>query len=158
MISRQLGLSILFSLIAFFAILPLAVLAQVTVPKGFVGEYRLAFVTSFTTAGSSSDVNYYNDFVTAAADSSPTLNALGTTWTAFVSTPSVNADDNTLTNPDADASYPVYNLAGQNVVHGDLLYTANDYLWDDAGGSAIGPIDIDQTGAKTSSPYVWTVT
>lgn len=53
-----------------------AVASPVVVPPvlGFPsasGQYRLVFVTSSTTAATSSDINDYNQFVTSVADSVP---------------------------------------------------------------------------------------
>ena len=90
-----------------------ALAAPITLPSGLIAgdQYRLAFVTSTATDGTSSDINYYNSFVTNVANSVPQLAALGTTWSAIVSTPTVDAGDNTSTNPLIDPTgVPIYTL------------------------------------------------
>ena len=62
-------------------------------------QYRLAFVTSTTRDANSTDIADYNAFVTGVATGVAELNALGTSWTAIVSTSSINARDNTSTVP-----------------------------------------------------------
>lgn len=62
-------------------------------------QYRLVFATSTTRDATSSNIADYNAFVTGVADSVPELLLLGTTWTAIASTASVDARDNTSTNP-----------------------------------------------------------
>jgi hypothetical protein len=87
-------------------------------------SYHLAFATSTTTAVSSTDINFYNSFVTGVANSVTELNALGTTWNVVGSTETVSARDNTGTNPTVSTGFPIYRL--------DDLRIANDYadLWD----------------------------
>ena len=74
-------------------------------------QYRLLFTTYEVTQATSSDIAYYNNFVTTAANNQASLSALGATWTAIASTATVNALDNTSTNP-TTASVPIYNLSG----------------------------------------------
>lgn len=122
-----------------------AVCAEVitTVPTGLNpgDQYRLVFVTAGFRDASSSDISVYNDFVTAAANSSAELLALGTTWRVIGSTTSVNALVNTGTVPSTAAGgtlgVPIYNL-------GDLLVaSSNDDLWD---GSLSNRINVTETG------------
>ena len=114
----------------------------ITVPSGLNpgDEYRLAFVTSMYTSAASSDIAYYNAFVTAAANTSPELASLATTWTAIASTVSVDARDNTNTNLTLEAGTAIYNLGDA------LVATNNSDLWD---ATLINPIQYDQYGIAT---------
>ncbi len=131
--------------------------APITAPVGLnPGDtYRLAFVTSTTRDGMSSDIADYNAFVTAAANTSPLLAALGTTWTAIASTSTtddagaeliVDARDNTNTNPTLDTGVDIFNLAGQRVAFD------NADLWDD---TLLAPILYDENGSSNATG-VWT--
>jgi hypothetical protein len=112
---------------ATFVVLPLSSSAgPITVPTGLAPgtQYRLAFLTSTTTDATSSDIGYYNTFVTNTANSVPQLAALETTWSAIASTAAVDALDNTDTNPSTlDPSVPIYGLANA------LIASGNDALW-----------------------------
>jgi len=134
-----------FLLAAVAAIPPLSVLADpITVPPGLSpGEqYRLAFVTSTTTPDTSTDIAYYNNFVTTVANTVPQLAALGTTWTAIGSTATVNADDNTDTNPTGPAGSPIYNLAGA------IVAPTNQALWNTLSVPLVNSINIGQLGEE----------
>ncbi len=93
--------------------------AIVTVPGDLnAGDtYRLVFTTSTVTDAQLPDIDYYNDFVTAAANGSPDLVALGTNWRAIVSTSTVGAAWNTGTSPKGPAptDVPIYRLDGTRV-------------------------------------------
>ncbi|HEY4308417.1 MAG TPA: dockerin type I domain-containing protein [Pirellulales bacterium] len=123
-----------------------------TVPAGLKpgDQYRLVFVTSTTTEAASSDIGYYNSFVSNAASLEPLLQTLGTTWTALASTSTVAANDNTNTNP-MSAGLPIYGLAGQ------LIATSNSDLWD---GAIAAPILDNEHGTPVPSGFneVWTGT
>lgn len=97
-------------------------------------QYRLVFVTNGARNALSTDIADYNDFVTAQANLSTELAALGTTWFAIGSTSTVSARDNTGT--DAGGGVPIY-----LPVAGDLSI-ADDYadLWD---GTIDNPLNID---------------
>jgi hypothetical protein len=130
----------------------------VTVPDELEpGEhYRLAFVTSqfHMIDAMSTDIAEYNALVSSAASSVSELNALETTWSAIVSTPSsgpnppFNARDNTSTNPNSGPGVPIYNLAG------DCVAWNNQDFWD---GTHSEPINVNERGGYTSQP-VWTGT
>ena len=124
----------------------------VVVPAGLPAgaPYRLVFVTNTADTALSTDIANYNSFVTASANSDSALASLGTTWTALVSTVTVNARDNTNTNP-TSIGVPIYNLAGQ------LVATSNADLWD---GTIVNPIYYDQHGAPPppGDQVVWTGT
>lgn len=100
--------------------------APITVPPDLaVGDqYRLFFVTSMTRNATSSDISDYNAFVSAVAATVPELAALGTTWNAVASTTSVDARNNTYTNPSVAVGVPIYSLAGFR------LANDNADLWD----------------------------
>jgi PEP-CTERM motif len=117
--------------------------AVITVPTGLNpgDHYRLAFVTSTTRDATSADIADYNAFVADAANAAPELLALGTTWTAIASTATVDARDNTGTNPNISVGVAIYGL--------DDLRIADDNadLWD---GDIDHPIVSNQYG--NSSP------
>ncbi len=101
-----------------------AVLSVVTVPAGLIpgDQYRLMFLSNEGATAGASDIAYYNNIVTAGANSVPALAALNTTWSALMSTPNSNARDTTDTNPGTSTGAPIYNLSGcqvsQNIVAG----------------------------------------
>lgn len=111
-------------------------------------QYRLAFVTSTTRDATSSNIADYNAFVTAAANAVPELAALGTTWTAIVSTDTVDARDNTNTNPLVEEGDPIF------LLNDSRLVTDNADLWD---GRIYWPLDIDEFGDEQTT-FVWTGT
>jgi hypothetical protein len=128
--------------------------APITVPSDLnVGDkYRLVFVTSPVTAAVSSNINDYNAFVTATANSVPALAALGTTWTAIASTISTNAHDNTGTNPAVSTGTPIYRLDDTRVADD------NSDLWD---GDIQVPIEVLEDGTTVpvaSFDRAWTGT
>lgn len=101
--------------------------AQIVPPLLPAGsQYRYLFVTSTTFAATSTDIADYNAFVTSVANSVPELAALGTTWKVVGSTQTVDAIDNTGTDPDnpAHTSVPFYRLDGVQVA------VDNADLWD----------------------------
>ena len=68
-------------------------------------QYRLVFLTSATTDASSSDINTYNAFVQGVAAASTTYPNLGNAqWKIVGSTATVDARDNTGTNPDLNGT------------------------------------------------------
>jgi len=136
-------------LVLFF--LPLIAFAGiVTIPTSLSpsNQYRLAFVTSTTRDATSSDISVYNTFVSDVANAIPELNALGTTWKAVGSTATVDARDNTETNPynAAHVSVPIF------LLNDTKLVDSNDDLWDD---SIDLPLDITEAGLQIDTD-VWT--
>jgi hypothetical protein len=122
---------------------PIALKASViTIPPGLApgSQYRLVFVTAGTTPATSTSIAYYNAFATAQADQNPQLASLDTTWTAIVSTPSVNAVDNIGT----DNTTPLYGL------NGDLVATSLDYVF--SVGVLSSTISINQLGSSYTGP------
>ena len=91
----------------------------------------------------------YNNLVTTAANSVTVLVALGTNWNAVGSTSSVDARDNTGTNPTVDTGVPIY------LSNGIKLVDNNPYFW---GGLITSPMDITSTGDVLTNPdmRVWT--
>ena len=146
---RRFALLLAAPLLAWLLVAP-AGAAPIVVPTGLnPGDpYRLVFVTSTGRSAFSSDIADYNAFVTAAANAVPELLALGTTWTAIASTPSVDARDNTGTNPGGGSGDPIYNTNDQ------LVATGNPDLWD---GAIAVPILYDENGNVRSS-NVWACT
>ncbi len=144
---------IIASLVVFatFAIAPLAASAAIiTVPTDLnVGDqYRLAFVTSTTRDATSTDIADYNAFVTALATGVTELNGLGTSWKAIGSTATVDARDNTGTNP-SSTGVPVYRLDDTR------LADNNADLWDEV---LFAPLNTDELGTITTELWVWTGT
>lgn len=95
----------------------------VTVPPGLIpgDQYRLAFVTSWKIAGSSTSISSYDSLVQGQATVHPDLNALGTTWRAIASTSTTDAivHTNTGTHP------PIYRLDGVRIADADQLWVAD---------------------------------
>jgi len=121
-----------------------------TVPPGLAPgvEYRLVFVTSQARNATSSDIAGYNSFVTGVAAAVPELVALGTRWKAIACTGSVNARDNTGTDPVSDPDgVPIYRL------NGDRLASGNADLWD---ASLAGWLSLDEYGVYVGLRYPWT--
>jgi len=129
--------------------------APITIPAGLNpgDQYRLAFVTSTTRDGTSANIADYNAFVTAAANSQTGLATLGTTWMAIASTGTVNARDNTGTNPFSDGSgFPIYLLDAASTKIAD----DNADLWD---GSIAAPFATSEAGIEIASRrHAWTGT
>jgi len=135
--------------VAFAAITPLVALAApITVPTGLNpgDQYRLAFITSTTRFATSADIADYNAFVTTVANTVPELVALGTTWTSIISTTTVDARDNTASNPLLSVGVPIYNLANEEIA------TSNADFWD---GMPSAVLSYSETGDELVL-LVWT--
>ena len=126
-------------------------------------QYRLVFVTSQSRDATATNIADYNTFVNSVANSQPLLAALGTTWTALVSTETIDAQDNTNSNPTVvlgavtNPGLPVYRLDGLRVADNNLD------LW--YGGFPEHTISITELGGTTpitnhttsvERPWVWT--
>ncbi len=126
--------------------------ALVTIPAGLQPgtEYRLVFVTDafFQINGTSSNIADYNAFVISAANQAPSLAALATTWSAIASTTTVDARDNTGTNPFVSTGFPIFALNGSEVA------ANNADLWD---GNLINPIETGENGLSIVN-FIWTGT
>ncbi|MCX6878600.1 MAG: Ig-like domain repeat protein [Verrucomicrobia bacterium] len=98
-------------------------------PWALGDTYRLIFVTSADTVCDSTDIATYNNFVQGLAVASTSYPKLGSvTWKVVGSTASVDARDNTSTNPSV-------NGVGEPILRMDGLFViANNYadLWDGA--------------------------
>jgi hypothetical protein len=113
--------------------------AIVTKPTSLVDgdQYRIVFVTSGTRNALSANIAEYNSFVTQQANLVPELAALNTTWKVIGSTTTVNARDNTGTNPTLSSGVPFYRLDG------GLVAANNAELWS---SNIRIPLNITQTG------------
>lgn len=113
--------------------------AFVVAPPGLTDgdAFRYVFVASGFIDAQSDQITTYNGFVQDAADNAPAVAALGLSWSAIASTSSVDARDNTGTNPSFDAGVPIFLLDGTNI--------ADDYadLWD---GSIDAPLNLTELG------------
>ena len=114
--------------------------------------YRLAFFTSGMHDAVSADIAVYNTWVQGLADASTAYDIGaddGVTWKVIGSTATVDARDNTSTNPTVETGCPILLLDGTTIV-------ANDYadLWD---GEIQNIIDLTEQGAlSTWWPYTGT--
>lgn len=122
------------------------------IPQGLSpgDQYRLMFVTSTTTQGTSSDVSYYDSFVSAAATAAGLnfIDGQSVTWQAIVSTPTVDANDSSRLSASSNA--PIYRVDGVEIAsNGANLWQASGYL--------LAALDVNEFGNYQSS-YVWTGT
>jgi hypothetical protein len=101
--------------------------------------YRLVFVTQANfPANAAASIAGFNTLVTNQANLNPTLANLGTTWTVIGSTASVDARDNTGTNPFVNGTgVAIYNTGGQ------IIANSNSDLWD---GTLQNPVGFNQFG------------
>ena len=115
--------------------------AIITIPTDLSpgDQYRLVFVTESLRDANSSNIADYNQFVTndvvgSALEASLTSNGLATTWTALVSTETVDARTNTNTDPtpSGNTGVPIYLIDGNRIADnyddlwGDMVFTAID--------------------------------
>jgi len=120
---HKLALALALLLGASFAVRP--TYAEIPVPAGMSpgDTYQLVFNSSTTTNALSSDINFYNSFVQAAADAAGLGASESVTWRAIASTASIDARGNAV----VGANTPVYNMKlGQQEKIADGF---ND-LWD----------------------------
>ena len=111
--------------------------------------YRLVFWTEGTRDATSTNIGDYNNFVAAEAATVAELVSLGTAWKAIASTASIDARDNTGTNPGADGvGVPIYMI-------GDVRVADNNAdLWD---GTLAEPITNTVRGEFHLGQYtMWT--
>jgi hypothetical protein len=144
----NIGRAVAALLLAFVAVMPCMGDSIDVVPPGLSpgAQYRLIFVTSEGINGASSDINTYNNFVAASADSIPELAALEPDWSAIATTTNEAIYDTIARDP----GIPIYNFAGQ-LVASDATQNAGGLF----SGSLFAPIDINETGAQYGS-VVWT--
>jgi hypothetical protein len=122
--------------------------APITVPTDLHpgDQYCLAFVTSTARDALSANIGDYNAFVTSITNTVPELVALGTSWKAIGSTATVDARDNTGTNP-ANVGVPIYRLDDMRIADN------NADLWD---ATLAEPIDTSEFGETLNPTVVWT--
>lgn len=108
-------------------------------------SYRLAIVTSATTQATSPDISTYNAFVQGLADAA----GLGAaTWKVIGSTATVDARDNTGTNPGTDGTgVAVYLMDGST-----LFASGNSDLWDGANVA----LNLDENGNVLNADRIFT--
>lgn len=113
-------------------------------------DFRVMFVTDTGIQGNSSNINTYNQFATQEANENAILSSLETTWKAVVSTATVSAHNNTVTNPSngAHLSVPIYRTDGLSLIAAD-----NSRLW----GGLDASVSFDQNGDYFGSA-VWSGT
>jgi hypothetical protein len=130
-----------------------ALSAPITTPMGLNpgDQYRLAFVTASASTAISTNINDYNTFVTTVANTQMALSSLGTTWTAIGSTSSVDARDNTGTNP-IGTGVPIFLLDGESKIADD-----NADLWDGTIDHALNVTEAGNTFGGAAI-VVWTGT
>lgn len=128
-----------------------ALSAPITTPAGLNpgDQYRLAFVTGSAATAVSGNINDYNSFVTGVANSQAALVSLATTWTVIGSTSSVDARDNTGTNPIA-TGVPIFLLDGVSKIADN-----NADLWD---GTLAHALNVTEAGNIMPQVPVWTGT
>ena len=156
---KKRNISLLTAFAAAAALAPTAQAAPITAPTdGYTGDYRLVFATSsHPMADSSRTMTDFNADVTTAAAAVTELAALSTTWTCIGSTSTVDARDNSGTNP-SSTGIPIYTTSGLRIADD------NADLWD---GSIQNPIMLDDgtsSGNLTGIPpaqrsyadYTWT--
>ncbi len=122
---------------------------SLSTPGGLTpGEsFRFVFVTDGTDGAGSSDINYYNNFVTTQAGGA-TYNGSVVSWVAIGSTATVNAIDNVGQTP----------ISGVYLADGTLVTTSttSSGLWS---GSLLNPINESLSGSPISYPtFIWTGT
>ncbi len=105
-------------------------------------QYRLIFTTSQKRDATSANIEDYNNFVQSVADSSPEVASWGIDWKAIVSTPSVDAVANTLTDWRTADGLPIYRIDGE------LVAENNEDLWNAEAGDRIWTVllDLDEGG------------
>ena len=131
--------------VVLMASVPTSSQATVIPPIGLApgSPYQLIFVTADLIIPTSSDISYYNSFVTAEAADNPSLPTA--TWCAVASTQTMNANANAV----AYNNIPIYNAQGA------LVATGYTDLWD---GTIESPIEFNQYGGtdSVSRDLVWT--
>jgi hypothetical protein len=94
--------------------------------------YRVLFATSTTTQAISSDIAFYNSFVSTAADSGSVTGSLGLSWKALASTAADNVQDHTGIQNSDDSLVTMFNTLGE------VVAVSGEDLWDGDLNFAIG--------------------
>ena len=108
------------------------------------GKFRLLFVTSTRTTAVSSDIATYNTFVQNAANGNTALRPFKSQFRALISTPTVDARDNTAT---TGTGVPIYWVQGAKVA--DNYADFYDGSWD----SQAGKTETGGTLSSSTFPY-----
>ena len=111
--------------------------------------YRVLFVTSTSTRATSSDIEFYNNFVSTAAVSGSVTGGLGLTWKALASTTGMNAQVNTGILTNDSSLVTLFNTFGE------IVATSGLDLWD---GNISAAIRSEENGRFAGTRYVWTGT
>ena len=106
----------------------------------------MAFLTSDTIDATSTDIDVYNTFVNGLGDL-----VIASDWRAIASTATVDARDNTGTNPNDFTGVPIF------LLDNTLLADNNAHLWDVTGTNRYQSLARTDTGDLNTS-YVWTGT
>jgi hypothetical protein len=106
--------------------------------------YRVLFATSTTTQAISSDIAFYNSFVSTAADSGSVTGSLGLSWKALASTAADNVQDHTGIQSSDDSLVTMFNTLGE------VVAVSGEDLWDGDLNFAIG-YDVDGAAACVSA-------
>jgi hypothetical protein len=94
--------------------------------------YRVLFATSTTTQALSSDIAFYNSFVSTAADSGSVTGSLGLSWKALASTAADNVQDHTGIQNSDDSLVTMFNTLGE------VVAVSGKDLWNGSLNHAIG--------------------
>jgi hypothetical protein len=94
--------------------------------------YRVLFATSTTTQALSSDIAFYNSFVSTAADSGIVTGSLGLSWKALASTAADNVQDHTGIENSDDSLVTMFNTLGE------VVAVSGKDLWNGSLNHAIG--------------------
>ena len=154
---RSLATGFYMGLAAMAVTAPATLAAPVFHPAGLnPGDtYRLAFLTSDRTDALSPDINFYNQFVTDLANSpfadSTAQIAHNLSWKAIISTETIDARDNTGTNPNNGAGVPIFLLDGRKL--------ADNYadFWDGSLDTTFDSVE-NGSGVLPFGEPVWTGT
>lgn len=127
------------------------------VPWQHGDRYRLTFITSTDSYPASADISTYNTEIQALADASP-LNLSPVSWSVIGSTATVDARDNTSTNPTGNGNgngigFPVLLIDGATVIADN-----NADLWDGIIHNAINIMDTGAAFDRVPWPYTGTRT
>lgn len=134
--------------------------APITLPTDLVplDQYRLVFITAGSQGASNANASFYNNLVADEAAGVTELNALGTTWTAIVSTVNdgaATANTNTDPSPVGNTGVPIYVVGSTDSALNPVRIADHyDDLWD---GSIQSAINRTSTGALKLQD-VWTGT
>jgi len=117
----------------------------ITVPTSLSpgDSYRLAFLTTQSHDALSANINVYNTFVDGLGDL-----VIASDWRAIASTPTMDARDNTGTNPNLSVGVPIFDL------NDTLVAIDNADLWD---GDILHQVEYSDDGT-TYGTLVWTGT